>query len=66
MSKDNVIQFGPYKAQADQDAGFLGLIDDDIKSNPERIVPIPQDLFTRMDTLMALAKSSCEEELLEM
>ena len=66
MSKDNVIQFGPRKAQARQDAGFLELLDDDIKSNPERIVPIPQDLFTRMDALMAIAKSNREEELLEM
>ncbi len=66
MSKDNVIQFAAHKAQARCDAGFLELLDGDIKTNPERIVPIPQDLFTRMDALMAKARGNREEELLEM
>ena len=66
MSKGNVLPFADRKAQVQRNAAFLELIDADISANPERVMPIPKDLFNRMDALKAKAESNRREELLEM
>ena len=66
MAKGNVLPFADRKAQAQRNGSFLELIESDIKANPAKVVPIPQDFFDRMDALRAKAESNRREELIEM
>ncbi|MHC8315068.1 hypothetical protein [Pseudomonas sp. LB3P31] len=65
MSKTTVVSFAEKKAELHTKADFLDLLDDDIKSQPDSIKPIPTGLLNRIQALRLKAEQNRRSELLE-
>ncbi len=65
MSKSNVISFTEKKAELQAGVGFLELLDDDIKANPDSVQPLSRGLVQRIETLRAKADANRRRELQE-
>lgn len=68
MSRANgkVVLITAKRAEREAKEAFLGLLEDDIAKNPDRVEPIPSSLFERMARLRAKAEESrARTELLE-
>lgn len=65
MSNKDVINFGAYKKQDQDEAGFLRLIDKDIEAHPADVKPIPSELMKRMSALISRAEANNHADLLE-
>jgi antitoxin PrlF len=65
MSQAKIISFAARKAEVVEQAAFLHLLDADMSSNPEQVVPISTSLFRRMDAIRARAEDNRRTELLE-
>ena len=65
MSKGNVVSFTEKKAELQAGVGFLELLDDDIKANPDSVQPLSRGLVQRIETLRAKADANRRRELQE-
>ncbi|EZI29313.1 hypothetical protein PUN49_15945 [Pseudomonas extremaustralis] len=65
MSKSNVVSFTEKKAELQAGVGFLELLDDDIKANPDSVQPLSRGLVQRIETLRAKADANRRRELQE-
>ena len=65
MSKSNVVSFTEKKAELQAGVGFLELLDDDIKANPDSVQPLSRGLVHRIETLRAKADANRRRELQE-
>lgn len=65
MSKTNIVSFAEKKAELQTKAAFLDFLDDDIKTQPDSIKPIPTGLLSRIQALRMKADQNRRSELLE-
>ena len=65
MSKTNIVSFAEKKVELQTKAAFLDFLDDDIKSQPDSIKPIPTGLLSRIQALRMKADQNRRSELLE-
>ncbi len=54
------------RAETKQEGEYLGLIDRDIATNPDRIRPIPRTMFSRFESIKARMGAILEAEAKEM
>lgn len=65
MTNAKILDFSARKQTDEQEAGFLDLIDSDIKNDPAAIKPIPSSLLDRIDRLSEIVAKSNQDHLLE-
>jgi len=65
MSKNNVVSFTEKKAELQAGAGFLELLDDDIKADPDCVRPLSRELVQRIEAIRAQADANRRRELQE-
>lgn len=65
-ARGKVVSITAKRDEREAKTAFLGLLDEDIAKNPDRIEPIPAELFGRMARLRAKAEANrARTELLE-
>ncbi|MNR10496.1 hypothetical protein D3C85_1267520 [compost metagenome] len=65
-AREKVVSIAARRIERDADSAFLGLLNEDIAKNPDRIEPIPAGIFDRMSRLRAKAEANrARTELLE-
>jgi len=62
MSKNNVVSFTEKKAELQAGAGFLELLDDDIKTDPDCVRPLSRELVQRIEAIRAQADANRRRE----